>query len=196
MRSATGLVSLPTQHFTETQTLRSALLVRDASDTWLALDDRPPRRVADPPMVLADLVNEDEELSPGFHRLFAFERSATELLFEQKTFTVETTPTGQPKEPACVLFLPRGTYNGRDATSRVEVMVVPLGPEVDRIEIRATGGSFVASGSFLPRTAAWIEGAPDGDIEVTATCFEQQRAVTQMRRTIVLNGDTEPGKAQ
>ncbi len=175
---------------------QAPLLVAQVKPLWIAIDDNPPRAWDGIALSLGQLLTEDEELSPGHHRVLAYSKSSSALSYEIIPVSVETVPSGSAQVAPCALLSPFGTFNGQHSTRAIEVVVVPTDVAVDRIEVSAEAPDYLALAQLKPGETAILEGAPDGDVQILATCFQAGQALAHSERTITLNSDAkeEPPK--
>jgi hypothetical protein len=98
---------------------------------------------------VSDLLNEDEELAPGFHWLFFLDFSRELMVRVQPhAFSLDIEARGLPRAPGCVIFTPLSTVNGAEKADQIDVLVIPFVGDVDRGRLRAEGTDYVSSTEF------------------------------------------------
>lgn len=164
--------------------------VAGVEPAWLTLDHHAPRPFFAGQLALHDLLNEDEETAPGRHRVTAVRREANRFVLESSEFWLGTTP-GPMRDDGCLLFAPRGTYNGDTEADSVEIVALTWGPRAlqVRIEFLDTVEEQVARPNtaltWRPRTPL-----PSGDFDFTLSCRDAKgNQVDAVSRTITVNRD-------
>lgn len=178
--------------------LKSRALPRNPQPgLWAMLDQHPARSFATRRLKLSDLLNEDEELAPGFHWLSLFQEAGSEekpvVEFSLQAFAVESEPDGMPLAPGCALLWPVGTYNGPEAAENIRVLAVPRQADVSSVHYEARSGDWFSEGTFAPGQIVILDAPPNGDIEISATCFVKEESLSLVTQVITVNGDAPSG---
>ncbi len=164
---------------------------------WAMLDQHPVRSFANRRLKLSDLLNEDEELAPGWHWLSLFQEAGSEekpvVEFSLQAFAVESEPEGMPLAPGCALLWPVGTYNGPEAAENIQVLAVPRQADVSAVRYEARSEDWFSEGTFAPGQIVILDSPPNGDIEISATCFVQEESLSLATQVITINGDAPSG---
>lgn len=162
---------------------------------WAMLDQHPARAFSSRQLKLTALLNEDEELAPGFHWLSLFQESGSEqqpsLEVSLSAFAVETETEGMPLSPGCALLWPVGTYNGAEAAKNIRVLAVPRQAEVSSVRYLARAGDWQCEGTFDVGQIVLLDSPPDGDIEIAATCFVKEESLSPVSQVITVNSDAQ-----
>lgn len=162
-------------------------------ERFVALDDHPPRPFADKGIRLTSLLNEDEEVAPGLHRLVAFVEGATSTTFEVRHFWVDVAERAV-SATGCVLARPAGTYNGEVSADALAVRVLPLEPSIEKVTLSWTGplGADEKKSSIeaAPRAVVRIAGQKSGDYEIIVSCRNGAGVeVERVTRVVTVNRD-------
>jgi|GEM_PF-2151923 len=173
---------------------RKALPLAYPHNTWLALDQHPPRFSKGRRLRLVDLINEDEEVAPGTHSLTLIRSVSDHIEVQSHPFSIDT-DLGKSGDPVdCVLFQPAGTYNGEKASEMVEFLALPIGLGAADVEYEVASlhldapPPWRAHGTFKTGEIAGVSLA-SGDFRVTATCRNGAGIERRMTRTITVNRD-------
>lgn len=165
-------------------------------DLWLAVDHHAPRRARGPNFVIADLLNEDVELSPGSHWLTAFEwGTADRGRLQLNAFFVEVGPASLPRTPGCLLVTPELTKNGSEAAKELRFLAIPLALGLDRMEYRAEADGLKSRGEAPPGTEIILEKPPSGDVVLSVRCFSGSEQVASDEQTVTVNSDAPDPEA-
>lgn len=146
------------------------------------LDDNQPR-VVDPsqPLVLSSLVDEDQELAPGEHLLFAVALGDTKQPLTPRPewsrgpvtavrFGIDTSEVTPSSAPVARVLSPRGTFNGEAsaASARIELSVSPaLGRgSAQRAKLLIKGRGVLVERELSALTPFALKGLQSGDYRV------------------------------
>lgn len=156
----------------------------------LVLDDQSPRPLLAANVALSSIVDEDRELSAGWHVLVAFIATPAQIDLYSAQFQLELGLERKGHEAACALLAPRGTLHQAPNTP-VELVAAPLVPGVTRFEY------FVASEPPVTLRTRGLEsasaaGLASGDHRVGVRCYDEGGVlVGQTERTVTINADEE-----
>ena len=154
----------------------------------LVLDEQSPRPLLENGAPLRSVVDEDRELSPGWHALVAFISSPSEVAIEQRQFQIELDLPSSKPTSGCVLVEPAGTVFVAPGRA-VELVAAPLTPEVAQFEY------YLAEEPTrhlrVPALeAAQVAGLPSGDHRLGVRCYDEHSAlVGQNQRVVTVNAD-------
>lgn len=186
-------VGLP-RTVTRSQVSSLVLSLPHGTSVWVALDEHPARRVGARRLHLSDLLNEDEELAPGFHHLVVFkEESADKMLLALHAFSLDVESEAAPQAPPCVLFTPQLTLNGPLASDSLTVLAIPLVPDVDRIRMQANGPDFASEAIVPVGTAVGLSTPQSGDFVFSAACLSGSDVMLEIERAVTVNRDADWG---
>lgn len=169
----------------------------DAENSWLALDEHPARHARGRRLHVSDLLNEDVELSPGFHFLFFLDFSdESQVRVQPHAFSLDVESRGLPRAPGCGIFTPHSTVNGEEAAQQVDVLVIPFVGDVNRGRLLATGPDYASRTEFSIGEKLRLVDPPSGDIELLAECFDGDELIEKTSRIITINRDAPSEAAE
>lgn len=160
----------------------------------MILDEHPARYAKGRSLSLSNLINEDEELAPGFHwvsiiHLSRLNDPQPRLELSLQALAVESEPAGLPRAPGCALLWPVGTYNGDEVAREIEVLAVPRQGSIDRVVYEARARDWLMRGTGGFGASLRMKDAPSGDITVTATCSVGGERLPPVSQVITINRD-------
>jgi hypothetical protein len=165
-----------------------AIEARARGTLLLVLDEQSPRPLLENGATLRSVVDEDQELAPGWHSLVAFISSPAEVAIEQRYFQIELDLPRARQASGCVLLEPAGTVflpPGRT----VELMAAPLAPGVAQFEYYVASEP-TARFRVPALEAAQAVGLASGDHRFGVRCYDQHSAlVGQSERVVAVNAD-------
>ena len=190
-------VTLPA-HLGRSEIARTKLRrLAGSSPAWLALDDHAPRPFVAAELELSRLLDEDEEMAPGQHRLVAVRRDPSGYVVQEREFSLDTNE-GPRNASGCLLLAPRGTFNGPLAADAIDIVVLPLGRAPRRVRLglgAALGPSTTTLAEFRTGRAIVFRPAPlpSGDFQVAVDCLaEGDVSISRFVRTITVNRELLP----
>jgi len=154
----------------------------------LALDEQSPRPLLENGAPLRSVVDEDRELSPGWHALVAFIPSPSAVEIVERHFQIELDLPRSKPASGCALLEPAGTVFLAPGQA-VELVAAPLTPDVAQFEY------YVAEEPTLrfrvpALEAALVVGLGSGDHRLGVRCYDQHSAlVGQNQRVVTVNAD-------
>jgi hypothetical protein len=160
----------------------------DSGDLLLIIDEQTPRPLLESGALLRSVVDEDRELSPGWHALVSFIVSPEQILLEQRHFELELDVPRATPGSGCVLLEPPGTVHLATG-SDIELVAAPLGPDALHFEYFVDS----APGAQLrvpALEAALAHGVTRGDHQMGVRCYDAAGAlVGQSQRVVTVNLD-------
>lgn len=168
---------------------------------WMQLDQHAPRSFSTA-VGLTSLLNEDEEIAPGGHLLFAAIVGKPRVFVDAVSFRMDTGPAhrADAEKVACFLLSPGPNLNGRGA-EQLEVLatVVEVGADAgptheettrhDGVFVRYSvqGASGAAHGTFPLGMSGVIHHPAPGDWHVTFSCEADGRVLGSGERWVTIN---------
>ncbi len=162
---------------------------------WAILDEQAPRPLRED-STLGGLVDEDSELSPGWHVLLVFAEHQAErkIVFTSHRFSLDVTDPGRPPTVYCALIRPRGTYNG-EAAQRIDFVPLSVSDQVTRLRLVLTGPEHVSRLLLGASEAAQQVKVVSGDHHVRLDCLDEtQESLQVVRRIFTVNRDLEESR--
>lgn len=159
----------------------------------LVLDDQSPRPLLEPAVPLQSLVDEDRELSPGWHVLVAFVRLPEVTTLQVARFQLDSGVPEPPTDSQCALLEPVGTV-ALPAGGSIRLLAAPLAAEAKQFEyfLRREPPA-----TFRTHTleAVRVLGLAAGDHRIGVRCFDAAgMLVGESERTVTANLDQEFGQ--
>jgi hypothetical protein len=192
--NSAGLAAALPKAVTRSEVASLVLPLPAGNSFWVALDQHPARQVGVRKLHLADLLNEDEELAPGFHHLVVLkEETVDKILLAVHPFSLDVQAQEVPEVPACILFTPQLTLNGPLAADSLGVLAVPLLEEVERVRMKANGPGLASEALVPTGTRVGLSKPPSGDFTFVAECLSGNDTALVVERTITINRDSDLG---
>jgi hypothetical protein len=159
----------------------------------LLLDDQSPRPLLEASVPLRSLVDEDRELSPGWHVLVAFVGSTDATDLQIVHFQLELDLPDSRASSQCLLLEPAGTVV-LPAGGSVRLVAAPLSPQTKQLEY-SVGGEPASVWRAPALESVRASGLPSGDHRLGVRCYDDAGVlVGESLRTVTVNRDEELGK--
>ena len=190
IEETTGLASTMPIHLTRAQVGTWKIPLSASKDIWVALDGHPPRKVESFGSVrqlrLTDLLNEDEELSPGSHLLSILSLSPKIVKVQTHVFALETKQADERVREKCLLLTEGLTFNGEQAADEITLWIIGL-PPIEEAHVLVESERWKSETVITPFVPLQLKSPPSGDFSIVVSCQSKDKPPLGASRVITIN---------